>query len=128
MKKRIIEKLRIIYKTGYTHEFWVYNLKVNKEGEYTWLHCDQGNRIIDLQPEHIISIFVVKRKTSFYWSKIRVRKPPKPKVVLDQFKPKPPLGPMGDRNPSKKNLNSMVAVSDEVLLEMTTDNPSKFGY
>jgi expansin (peptidoglycan-binding protein) len=69
-----------------------------------------------------ISIFVVKRKSRFYWSKKRVRKTPKPKVVLDQFKPKQPL-PLG-----KKNINNVVNVKDEVLLEMTTNNPDKFGY
>jgi len=119
LKRRVIEKLRIVYASGYVHELWVYNLKVSKDGQYTWLHYDPGNRIIDLQPENIISIFVVKRKTRFYWSKIRVRKPPTPKMVLDQFKPKPS---------TKKDVNQLVKVSDDVHLELTTNDPNKFGY
>ena len=93
LKVRVIEKLRIIYKNKYIHELWVYNLKIDKEGQYTWLHYDQGNRIIDLQPSEISSIYVVKRKKVLYWSKVRkIKKKPKPEIVLDQFRPKqPPL-------------------------------------
>jgi len=85
LKRRIVERLRIIYKNGYTHEMWVYNLRVSKEGEYTWSHYNQGNRIIDLQPENIISIFVIKRKKVFYWSKKRVKRK---RIALETFKPK----------------------------------------
>ena len=93
LKRRVIEKLRIVYKTGYTHELWVYNLKISRDGHYTWTHYNQSNRIIDLQAENIISIFVVKRKKVLYWSKVRkIKRKPKPEIVLDQFKPiKKPL-------------------------------------
>lgn len=93
LKRRVIEKLRIVYKFGYIHEMWVYNLKISKSGEYTWSHYKQSNRIIDLQPENIASIFVVKRRNTFYWGKkrkLRTKEPPKPKIVLDTFKPKTP--------------------------------------
>ena len=91
LKKRKVEKLRIIYGNGYTHELWVYNLKVSKEGEYSWTHFEPGNRIIDLQPNQIISIFVIKTKHSWYFSKVRKKSRPKPKpeTILNQFKPKP---------------------------------------
>ena len=93
LKKRIVEKLRIVYKNSYVHELWVYNLRMSKTGEYSWSHYEKGNRIIDLQPDNIISIFVVKRKTVLYWSKVRkIKRKPKPEIVLNQFKPiQPPL-------------------------------------
>jgi hypothetical protein len=89
LKNRVIEKLRIIYRNGYIHEFWVYNLKINKIGEYTWTAYKESNRIIDLQANEIISIFVIKRKKVFYWSKKRIYKPKPKLIVLDIFKPKP---------------------------------------
>jgi len=90
LKRRNLEKLRIVYDSGYTHEMWVYNLKINKEGQYTWSHYKNNNRIIDLQPEKIIAIFVIKSKKVFYWSKKRppIKRKPKPEIVLSQFKPK----------------------------------------
>lgn len=88
VKRRLIEKLRIVYKTGYIHEMWVYNLKVSKEGQYTWTHYKQSNRIIDLQPDQISSIFVIKSKKVFYISKIKERKKKPQPTVLETFKPK----------------------------------------
>jgi hypothetical protein len=66
----------------------VYNLKISKEGSYSWRHAEPGNRIIDLQADKIISIFVIKQKKVFYWSRIRKPIKRKPKIVIDQFKPK----------------------------------------
>lgn len=95
IKRRTIEKLRIVYETGYIHELWVYDLKV-RDGAYTWRHYDQGNRIIDIQPDKIISIFVVKRKKVFYIAgkpKAGAGRPRKPiPMVLTQFKPKEQSG------------------------------------
>jgi len=89
LKRRRLDKLRIIYETGYQHEMWVYNLKVSKDGSYSWRHYDESNRIIDLQPDKIISIFVIKQKKAFYWSLKRTPPKRKPKVVIDNFKPPP---------------------------------------
>jgi hypothetical protein len=90
LKRRTLEKLRIVYTTGYIHEMWVYNLKISRDGAYSWRHYDDANRFIDLQIDKIIGIFVVNRKKVFYWAK--KRKPPvrKPKIQIEQFKPPPP--------------------------------------
>lgn len=128
LKRRVIEKLRIVYKTGYIHELWVYNLKISRDGQYTWTHYKQSNRIIDLQPENIISIFVVKRKKVFYWSRIRKRKP-KPSVILDMFKPKK-VTPMSMRTGvERKKLYDKVEVKDEVQMVFTKGlDDNGFGY
>ena len=128
LKRRIIEKLRIVYKTGYIHELWVYNLKISRDGQYTWSHYTQANRIIDLQPENIISIFVVKRKKVFYWSRIRKRKI-KPSVILDMFKPKK-VTPMSMRTGVEhKKLYDKVDVKDEIQMVFTKGlDDDGFGY
>jgi len=129
LKRRVIERLRIVYKTGYIHEFWVYNLKISRDGQYTWTHYKQSNRIIDLQPENIISIFVVKRKKVFYWSKIRKRKvKPKPSVVLSMFKPKK-VTPMAMRvGVEHKKLYDKVEIKDEIQMVFTKGLDDEFGY
>ena len=114
LKRRIIEKLRIIYRIGYIHEFWVYNLKISKTGEYTWTAYDESNRLIDLQPTEIISIFVIKRKKVFYWSKKRIYKPkPKP-IVLNSFKPR---SIQSIPVTSKKHIDK-VNVSDDISIDV----------
>ena len=131
LKKRTISKLRIVFKQGYVHEMWVYNLKIDKEGQYTWSHCDAGNRIIDLQPEEISTIFVVKQKNTFYWSKKRPprKKKPQPNVVLNMFKPKK-VTPMSMRTGvERKKLYDKATVQDDVQLLFTKGlDDSKFGY
>lgn len=128
LKTRVIEKLRLVYNTGYIHEMWVYNLKIDKEGQYTWSHYKNSNRIIDLQPEKIISIFVIKRKKVLYWSRIRKRKP-KPTVVLDMFKPKK-VTPMSMRTGVEhKKLYEKVEIKDEVKMVFTKGlDDDGFGY
>jgi len=129
LKRRVIEKLRIVYSTGYIHELWVYNLKISRDGQYTWTHYNQNNRIIDLQPDNIISIFVIKQKKVFYWSKIRKRKvKPKPSVVLDMFKPKK-VTPMAMRvGVEHKKLYDKSEVKDEVHMVFTKGLDDGFGY
>lgn len=131
IKRKLVEKLRIIYKTGYIHEMWVYNLKITKDGAYTWLHYESNNRVIDLQPDNIISIYVVKQKKVFYWSKKRPprKKKPTPNVVLDMFKPKK-VTPISQRTGVEhKKLYDEATVQDDVQLMFTKGlDDNKFGY
>lgn len=131
LKRRRLDKLRIVFKQGYTHEMWVYNLRIDKEGQYTWMHYDNGNRIIDLQPEEIATIFVIKTKKGFYWSKKRPprKKKPKPNIVLDMFRPKK-VTPISQRTGvERKKLHDEVIVQDEVQLVFTKGlDDSKYGY
>jgi hypothetical protein len=125
LKRKVIEKLRIIYRNGYIHEFWVYNLKINKTGEYTWTTYKESNRLIDLQPNEIISIFVIKRKKVFYWSKKRIYKPKPKLIVLDIFKPRPLQSiPVT----TKKEIDTL-KVSDDITIEITKQKNIQYdGY
>lgn len=79
-----IQKIRVVYRHGYTHDMWVYDLKEEKDGSYSWECFEEDNKIIDLDPQDITSIFVVKKKR--VWSTYE-----KAGTVLNQFKPKPKL-------------------------------------
>lgn len=132
IKRRLVEKLRIVYKNSYIHEMWVYNLKISKDGNYTWTHYKQGNRIIDLQPEEISSIFVVAQKKVFYKSRIRNRKP-KANIVLDLFKPRTGISFKELRHVPTHRLQSKITIKDDVQItlkkvEEDTSNKSGFGY
>lgn len=132
IKRRLVEKLRIVYKNSYIHEMWVYNLKISKDGNYTWTHYNQGNRIIDLQPEEISSIFVVAQKKVFYKSRIRKRKP-KANIVLDFFKPRTGMSFSELRHVPTNKLHSVVKLKDDVQItlkkvEQETSSKTGFGY
>jgi|SRR5210317_2553200 len=131
LKKRTISKLRIVFKHGYVHEMWVYNLKIDREGQYTWSHYDEGNRIIDLQPEEISTIFVVKQKNTFYWSKKRPprKKKAKANVVLDMFKPKKVTSISQRTGVEHKKMYDKATVQDDVQLLFTKGlDDNEFGY
>lgn len=131
LKRKVVEKLRIVYKTGYIHEMWVYNLKVNADGIYTWIHYKQSNRIIDLQPENIISIFVVKRKNVFYWIKKRppIKRKPKPSIVLDIFKPKTSVSFQESKFVPVKKIYDQVKIKEDIKIMMRKEEQkSTFGY
>lgn len=130
LKRRVLDKIRIVYCTGYTHEMWVYNLKISKEGEYTWRHYKENNRIIDLQPDKIISIFVIKTKKVFYWSKKRKRREVvKPNIVLDFFKPKKTTPLYMRTGVEHKKIYDEVAVQDDVQLVFTKGlDDNRYGY
>lgn len=130
LKRRRLDKLRIVFKQGYTHEMWVYNLRIDKEGQYTWTHYDNGNRIIDLQPEEIATIFVIKTKKVFYWSKKRKRREVvKPSIVLDFFKPKKTTSLSMRTGVEHKKLYDEATVQDDVQLVFTKGlDDNRYGY
>lgn len=43
-------KIRIVYKSGYQHDFWVWKFSINYERglEMKWNFCDDGNKPIDI--------------------------------------------------------------------------------
>lgn len=77
-----IQKIRIIYSNGYKHDMWVYDLVEDKDGSYSWECFEDDNKIIDITPDNITSIFVIKKRRVWNWYE-------KAGTVLDSFKPKP---------------------------------------
>ena len=51
-------KIKILYKSGNSHEFWVYSFEINNNG-VSWDHCDDYNRPIKLGLDNIEAIFQV---------------------------------------------------------------------
>ena len=77
-----IHKIRIVYNNGYKHDLWVYDLVEEKDKSYSWEPYADDNKVIDIDPTKIASIFVVgKRKVWNVYEKAG--------TVVETFKPKP---------------------------------------
>ena len=55
---REIFKVRVVYKSGYTHDFEVYNFKI-KNGTYEWESVDIHNQPIRIGADEIAAIWQV---------------------------------------------------------------------
>jgi len=77
-----IQRIRIVYSHGYKHDMWVYDLVQDKDGSYSWECYEEDNKIIDIDPKNITSIYVIKKKK--VWNVYE-----KAGTVVETFKPKP---------------------------------------
>ena len=64
-----IFKIRIVYKSGYTHDFEVYEFKING-GSYRWESVSDDNKPILLGADDIAAVFQigVRRKLAWGWA------------------------------------------------------------
>ncbi len=58
MKLTPIFKIRIVYKSGYTHDFEVYEFSMNG-GRYEWKHVSDENKPILLGVDEIAAIYQI---------------------------------------------------------------------
>jgi len=56
--KRTIFTIRVVYKSGYTHDFDVYSFKVSG-GNYQWEHVDDDNKPIILGADEVAALWQV---------------------------------------------------------------------
>ena len=64
-KLKQIFKIKILYKSGATHEIWVEAFKV-KDGVYSWKEVDPKNQIIVIGVDEIAAVFQVGIKYKFF--------------------------------------------------------------
>lgn len=62
-----LEKIRIVYRNGYTHELWVKDLSC-QNGLYSWAHAYDDSRVLEVKEQEILAIFVVKQATRIIWN------------------------------------------------------------
>lgn len=107
-----IHKIRIVYNNGYKHDLWVYDLVEEKDKSYSWEPFADDNKIIDIDPTKIASIFVVGKRKVWNWYE-------KAGTVVETFKPKPKTTePKIDRDkfaPYRKYYDK-ASVKDEVQI------------
>lgn len=53
--------VRIVYKSGYTHDFDTYEFTYGN-GKYTWEACEGTNAPLFLGPDYIESVWIVGKK------------------------------------------------------------------
>ncbi len=58
LKLTTIFKIRVVYKSGYTHDFEVYSFKL-KGGTYTWESADDKNKPIELGGSEIAAVYQI---------------------------------------------------------------------
>lgn len=58
MKKKDKFLVRIVYKSGYTHDFWVYEFEV-QDGKYTWHMVDLDNHPVVLGVDDIAAVWQI---------------------------------------------------------------------
>ena len=49
-------KLKIVFKSGYTHEVWVKDLQMTAEKALEWEHVEDDNQILEFSPDEISAI------------------------------------------------------------------------
>ena len=60
-----IFKIRILYKSGYTHDFECTHFEVTNDGKYTWKAYDQHNRPVVLGVDDIAAVWQLGYRTKF---------------------------------------------------------------
>ena len=68
MKFTNIFKVRIVYKSGYTHDFEVYSFTV-KGNNYTWESVNPNNKPIVLGADEIAAVYQIGSRKKFSFTR-----------------------------------------------------------
>lgn len=60
-------KLKIVFKSGYTHVIWVKDLQMTAEGALEWEHVEDDNQFLEFSPDEISAIIQVGSRTKTVW-------------------------------------------------------------
>lgn len=60
-------KLKIVFKSGYTHEVWVKDLKMTAEKTLEWEHVEDDNQFLEFSPDEISAIIRIGKRTKTVW-------------------------------------------------------------
>jgi hypothetical protein len=66
LKRQSIFTVRIVYKSGYTHDFDCVEFEINK-GTYTWTSVDNNNKPIDIGVNEIAAVYQVGTHKEWKW-------------------------------------------------------------
>lgn len=60
-------KLKIVFKSGYTHELWVKDLQMTDGNSLEWEHVEDNNQFVEFSPDDIAAIIRVGKRTKTVW-------------------------------------------------------------
>lgn len=61
------KKLKIIFKSGFTYDIWVKDLKMGEGNYLEWEHVDDNNQFLEFSPDEISAIIQVGSRTKTVW-------------------------------------------------------------
>lgn len=60
-------KIKIVFKSGYTHDVWVKDLRMTAEKTLEWEHVDDENQFLEFSPDQIEAIIRIGKRTKTVW-------------------------------------------------------------
>ena len=60
-------KIKIVFKSGYTHETWVKDLRMTPEKALEWEHVEDDNQFLEFSPDDISAIIQVGERSKTVW-------------------------------------------------------------
>lgn len=60
-------KIRVVYKSGYYHDLWVWKFEINKDS-VTWSNAGHVNKPLKIGFDDISSVFQIGHKSVFKFS------------------------------------------------------------
>jgi hypothetical protein len=66
IKRTPIFKIRVVYKSGYTHEFEVFKFTYQPGTGYTWTEADEQNKAINIGGSEIAAVWQVGQRYKYF--------------------------------------------------------------
>lgn len=60
-------KLKIVFKSGYTHDLWVKDLNMTADKSLEWEHVEEDNQFLEFSPDEISAIIRIGDRTKTVW-------------------------------------------------------------
>ena len=60
-------KIRLVFKSGHTHEMWIKDLKKTSDGNLEWEHVDDDNSLLEFSPDEIAAILRIGTRKKTVW-------------------------------------------------------------
>lgn len=60
-------KIRLVFKSGYTHDMWIKDLKMTPENSLEWEHIEEDNSLLEFSPDQIEAIIRIGSRIKTVW-------------------------------------------------------------
>ena len=60
-------KIRLVFKSGHTHDMWIKDLEKNADNTLEWEHLEDDNSLLEFSPDEIAAIIRVGSRTKTVW-------------------------------------------------------------
>ena len=60
-------KIRLVFKSGYTHDMWIKDLTMTPEKSLEWEHVENDNSLLEFSPDQIEAIIRIDSRVKTIW-------------------------------------------------------------